>query len=83
MYGMSHLVHLADDVYAELTCRKKVRNASYSEVIRDMITSCEPPKIYDIKMMLENAKARAAKFKGKREKIDHDLILYGVSRYTK
>ena len=83
MYAMNHLVNLAHDVYVELTRRKKMHKASYSEIIRDMLKSSEPQKIYDIKMMIENQKARDAKFKGKTEKIDYDLILYGVSRDTK
>ena len=80
---MSRLIHVADDVYAELTRRKQMHKASYSEVVREMLRSSEPQKIYTIKTMLENQKARDAKFKGKTEKIDYDMILYGVSRETK
>ncbi len=83
MYVMNHLVNLADDVYAELTRRKKMRKASYSEVVRELLKANEPPKIYDMKMVLKNIEAREAKFKGKTEKIDYDLIVYGVSRHTK
>ena len=83
MYVMNHLVNLAHDVYVELTRRKELHKASYSEVIRDLLKANEPQKIYTIKTMLENIKARDAKFRGKREFIDHDLILYGVSRYKK
>ena len=37
MYVMNHLVNLAGDVYAELTRRKKMRKASYSEVVRELL----------------------------------------------
>lgn len=37
-------------------------------------------KITDWKQMILRAKERDAKFKGKKERIDHDLIAYGVSR---
>ena len=80
MNAMSSLVHLADDVYAELTRRKKVRNASYSEIVRSLLASSEPPNRYTTKDMIENAKKRNASFHGKREKIDYDWILYGVRR---
>ncbi len=40
-------------------------------------------KTHTIKSMLANLKKREKKFKGKREFVDHDLILYGVSRYQK
>lgn len=83
MYFMNHLVNLAHDVYVELTRRKEMHKASYSEVIREMLRTSEPQKIYTIKTMIENQKARDAKFKGKTEKIDYDLILYGVSRDAK
>ena len=37
-------------------------------------------KTTDWKTMISNAKVRDAKFKGKKEKINHDLAVYGALR---
>ena len=78
---MSHLVNISDEVYQELTTIKKIRNASYSEVIQSLLHQhVEAKKTINWDDMIAKAKERDTKFKGKKEKIDHDLIAYGVSR---
>lgn len=78
---MSHLVNLSDEVYDELTMLKKMKSASYTEIINDLLHRLhELNKTMDWKTMIAKAKTRDLKFKGKKEKIDHDLIAYGVSR---
>ena len=78
---MSHLVNISDDVYDELTLLKKMKSGSYTEVIDDLLHRLsELNKTIDWKTMISNAKTRDAKFKGKKEKIDYDLVAYGVSR---
>ncbi len=79
---MSRLINVADAVYEELTRMKKAKNASYSEVIGELVFrgKGEPEKTEDLKDLLAWAKKRAKNFKGKREKTDIDLIVYGVSR---
>lgn len=78
---MSHLVNISDEVYDNLTVLKKVRQASYSEVIQNLLHQHqETKKTLTWDEMIANAKKRDAGFKGKKEKIDHDLIAYGVSR---
>jgi len=78
---MSRLVNLSDEVYDELTMLKQMKNVSYTEVISDLLHRLrELNKTIDWKIMISKAKARDSKFKGKKEKIDYDLIAYGVSR---
>ncbi len=77
---MSELINVADDVYEKLTRLKKAKNASYSEVIRWYISEKPEEKKYTIRDILATVRARRAKNTRKKEKIDHDLVLYGVSR---
>lgn len=77
---MSELINVADDVYAALTKIKKARKASYSEVIRWYISEKPAEKKYTAMDILATVKAHEAENKKKKEKIDHDLVLYGVSR---
>ena len=78
---MSHLVNLSDELYEELTAIKKIRNVSYSEVIQSLLHEhAEEKKTTDWQTMIARARERDRQFKGKKEKIDHDLIAYGVSR---
>ena len=78
---MSKLINVSDSVYNALTLQKRAKNASYSEVITALIAANKPPnKSRDMHEMVAWAKERAAKYRGKLEKTDHDLIVYGVSR---
>lgn len=77
---MSKLVNISDELYEELTSLKKMKNASYSEVIESLLHRVAALKTTDWKQMILRAKERDAKFKGKKERIDHDLMAYGVSR---
>ena len=78
---MSHLVNISDEVYDELTMLKKMKSASYTKVIDDLLHRLrELNKTIDWETMISKAKVRDAKFKGKKKKIDYDLIAYGVSR---
>jgi len=78
---MSHLVSISDEVYDELTMLKQMKSASYTDVISELLHRLhELNKTIDWKIMISRAKARDSKFKGKKEKIDYDLIAYGVSR---
>ncbi|MBI2079439.1 hypothetical protein HYT84_01630 [Candidatus Micrarchaeota archaeon] len=77
---MSHLVNLSDGVYEELTKLKKVRDMSYSEVIYHLIHEKQIQKTTTWDDALKKIRLRDKQYKGKKEKIDHDLIAYGVSR---
>jgi len=78
---MSKLVNLSDTVYAELTRMKRLRDESYSEVIAGLlIAKGSEKKTTTWREMVDWMKKRDVKFKGKTEKIDHDLIAHGVSR---
>ena len=80
---MSHLIHVNNSVYEELTKMKRTKDASYSEVIQEIINKEITEKMGTWEEIIENAKARDKKSTGKKqkiEKIDHDLVLYGVSR---
>lgn len=75
---MSRLINVSDAVYEELTLLKRVRNASYSEAIDTLLKArFIAKKKHTIREMLEKMDARAAKFKGRMERTDHDRILYG------
>lgn len=79
--AMSRLINVANSVYEELTRIKKERGQSYSEVIGELVQKSKPSnKTHDWKEVVEWAEQRAKKFRGKREKTDIDLIVYGVSR---
>jgi predicted CopG family antitoxin len=76
---MSRLINVSDDVYASLTMLKKERSASYSEVILGLMQDNHPSKKkHGWDEILVRLEAKAAKFKGKRVKTDHDRILYGA-----
>ena len=77
---MSHLINISDETYEELTKLKKAKNASYTEVISQLLDKKNEQKTIDWEIMIQNAKKRDMHFKGRKEKIDHDLIAYGVSR---
>jgi len=78
---MSHLINVSDEVYEELTKLKKIRNDSYSSVLKDVLKkNSQLKKTIGWEEMIQKAKERDAQYKGKKEKIDHDLIAYGVSR---
>ena len=77
---MSSLINVSDDVYEALTRIKKAKDASYSEVIREILQKRKNKKKYTLKDLVINAKMRDKGKKVKIEKIDHDLIAYGVSR---
>ena len=78
---MSHLINVADEVYEELTTIKKMRDASYSEVIQSLLHKhAEEEKVLNWGDILKWIKERDKKYKGKKERINHDLIAYGVSR---
>ncbi len=79
--SMSKLVNLSDGVYAELTRLKKVRGESYSEVVGELLNKRNAEeKTLDWDDILPRLQKRASSYKGKREKTDHDLVAYGVSR---
>jgi len=81
IYIMSHLINVSDEVYEELTKLKKIRNDSYSSVLKDVLKkNSQLKKTIGWEEMIQKAKERDAQYKGKKEKIDHDLIAYGVSR---
>lgn len=77
---MSRLVNLSDTIYMQLTRIKKAKRASYSEVVAGLLKEVEPQKTHGWEETLAKLDAEAAKFKGKKEKTDYDLIAYGVSR---
>jgi len=78
---MSRLINVSDAVYEELTLLKRARNASYSEAIVELLQDrSATKKTHTWKEMVDWMKKRDAKFKGKTEKTDIDLIAHGVSR---
>ncbi len=78
---MSHLVNLADDVYEELTKIKKQKNLSYSKILRETILEKKSPKTKNWADFLKYIKELEVKYPAKKkEKIDIDKIVYGVSR---
>ena len=78
---MSHLINVSNEVYEELTTLKKSRAVSYTEIIKKLLSkSAEIKKTKDWKDLVTRAKLRDVNFKGKKGRIDHDLIAYGVSR---
>jgi len=77
---MSRLINVSDSVYEELTRMKRARGQSYSEAIAGMLPKGGlPAKTIGWEEILEKLEKRAANFRGKRTKIDHDLIAHGVS----
>ncbi len=78
---MSRLVNLADGVYEELTRLKKAKDASYSEIVAELLEGRRAvKKTHGWAETIAWARERGKKFRGKRERTDHDLIAYGVSR---
>ena len=78
---MSRLINVSDGVYEELTLLKRARNASYSEAIVELLQDrSATKKTHTWREMVDWMKKRDAKFKGKTEKTDIDLIAHGVSR---
>ncbi|MBI4406860.1 hypothetical protein HY571_03015 [Candidatus Micrarchaeota archaeon] len=76
---MSQLINIADDLYSELTKLKKAKGASYTEVIREGMFS-NKQKTGSWNQMFEHVAKLEKKFKGPKEYIDIDKIVYGVSR---
>ena len=76
---MSRLINVSDTVYEELTRLKQMRGQSYSEAIARLLPK-DKEKSIGWDEILAKIKRRDARFKGKTEKIDHDLIAHGVSR---
>lgn len=76
---MSRLVNLSDAVYEELTRLKRAKGASYSEVIAELLPNeqRQAAKTDNWDRMIAWIKEKDRHFKGKKEKIDHDQILYG------
>lgn len=79
---MSRLVNLSDPVYEELTRLKKAKGASYSEVIAELLPGArkQAAKTDNWDNLIAWLKENDRHFKGKKVKIDHDLIAHGVSR---
>ena len=77
---MSKLVNISDKLYEELTALKKMQDASYTQVIENLLHRVSEIKTTDWKNMISKARERDKKFGGKKERIDHDLVAYGVSR---
>lgn len=71
---------MSDTVYMQLTRIKKAKRASYSEVVAGLLKQTEPQKTHGWEEMVAKMKEKAAKYKGKKEKTDYDLVAYGVSR---
>ena len=78
---MSRLVNLSDPIYEELTRMKRAKNASYSEVIGNLLATRHKTKRNEtLQDLIDWADDRAHKYRGPKEKTDHDLAAYGVSR---
>lgn len=78
--SMSHLINVNDEVYEELSSIKKIRKESYSQVIKELLTSKKTNQKFDLKAIIQNAKKRSKEYTGPKEKVNHDLIAYGASR---
>ena len=79
---MSRLINVSDSVYEQLTRIKRAKGQSYSEAIASILPSsgAGAAKTDNWDDLIAWIKENDKKFKGKKEKIDHDLIAYGVSR---
>jgi hypothetical protein len=81
IYIMSRLINVSDAIYEELTLLKRAKGISYSGAIDGLIrVNGTGKKSHNLKEMIAWAEERARGYAGKKEKTDHDLILYGVSR---
>ncbi len=76
---MSQLINVSDEIYARLTALKKIKNESYTRLIAELLGRNET-KVYTLTDVLNEIRAQDKSFKGKKERIDYDLIAYGVSR---
>ncbi len=76
---MSQLINVSDEVYERLTALKKIKDESYTRLIAELLGANES-KTYTMLDVLNEIRAQDRSFKGKKERIDHDLIAYGVSR---
>ncbi len=76
---MSRLINVSDAVYKQLTRIKRARGQSYSEAIAGMLpdSNASTAKTDNWDDLIAWVKENDKKFKGKKEKIDHDEILYG------
>ncbi len=79
VYVMSKLVNISDEIYERLTALKKIKNESYTHIIADLLGRTESKK-YTLADILNELRTQDKSFKGRKEKIDHDLVAYGVSR---
>lgn len=77
---MSRLVNLSDAVYEELTKLKRVRNASYSKVIESLFRNKQTTEKISWAETIDRQLERDRRYRGKKERIDYDLVAYGVSR---
>ena len=79
---MSRLINVSDSVYEQLTRIKRAKGQSYSEAIASMlpISGAGTAKTDNWDSLIARLREESRKFKGKRVKIDHDLIAHGVSR---
>ena len=64
---MSHLVNLSDDVYAELSKFKKIKNTSYSSIIKGLLFLKEEEKTESKEDLISYLDQLAKKYKGKRK----------------
>ena len=75
---MSKLINVSDSVYEQLTRIKRAKGQSYSEAIAGLLPAQQAAKKTDNwDELIAWIKEQDKKFKGKREKIDNDQIIYG------
>lgn len=78
---MGNMLNISKEAYEKITALKNAHNFSYSETILYLIGACgQAEKISDWTNVLEKAKQRAENYSGRKERINHDKIAYGVSR---
>lgn len=76
---MSQLINVSDEVYERLTALKKIKDESYTRLIAELLGGNES-RTYTLADILNELRAQDRSFKGKKVRIDHDLIAYGASR---
>ena len=76
---MSKLVNISDEAYEKLTRIKRSLSCSYSSAILGLIEK-EKKGTFTHADILEEVKLRQKLHKGKKEKVDIDKVVYGVSR---
>ncbi len=78
---MSHLINVSNELYEELTRIKKTKNASYTEVIQDLLVNRDKREKTETKEdLLAYLKILEKKYKGRpKENISEniDKLLYG------